>query len=78
MATCKGCGRRIVFFPTDARKLMPCDPDPVPFEPDESGSMMLFNNGKLVRARLSADSDLVGYVPHWATCSKADHFKGGK
>jgi len=66
MPTCKGCGQEIKWVKTPAGKNMPLDPKPV----------------KMVEivSRLSdADVGIVVdvYMPHWATCSKAEQFKKG-
>ena len=79
MAKCNGCGARIIFLTTKNEKLMPCDPDPVPFEPDPSGSMTVLNkHGEVVRAKLVVGSDSIGYVPHFVTCPAADRFRRSK
>lgn len=76
MPRCKGCGRPIKWVKTPKGKSMPLDPDPV----------------KMVMVRMVEKKDLKGnvvsvvetgfsidaYMPHWATCPKADKFKRKK
>lgn len=61
---------------------MPCDPKPITYKEDPSGSLTLVtNDGRIVRAKADATSDLVGYVSHFATCPDADRWrktKGGQ
>ena len=79
MSKCKSCGANIIFIQTLNGKLMPCDERPIPYREDPNGSMMLVTgDGRVVKAKLDASSDLLGYVSHFATCPNANgHRKRG-
>ena len=56
---------------------MPCDPEPIPYREDSLGSMMIVtNDGRVVRAKIDASSETVGYVSHFATCPDAEEWRG--
>lgn len=77
MSKCKSCGAKIIWLPTIGGKPMPCDPDPIPYREDSLGSMMIVtNDGRVVRAKIDAGSETVGYVSHFATCPDAEKWRG--
>ena len=73
MSKCKSCGANIIWIPTVSGKSMPCDAKPIPYKEDATGSLNLVTkDGRIVRAKADAKSDLVGYVSHFATCPNAN------
>ena len=77
MSKCKSCGAKIIWLPTIGGKSMPCDPEPIPYREDSLGSMMIVtNDGRVVRAKIDASSETVGYVSHFATCPDAEEWRG--
>lgn len=77
MSRCKSCGAKIIWLPTTGGKSMPCDPEPIPYREDALGSMMIVtNDGRVVRAKIDAASEAVGYVSHFATCPDAEKWRG--
>jgi hypothetical protein len=67
--TCRGCGRRIVLIPTDAkRKMMPLD-----VAPNEDGNVIVYQEGDgawICHVHRADSPDPVGVrmMPHFATC----------
>ena len=73
MSKCKGCGAEIGWISTFGRKSMPVDPLLIEVTDETHGKLnLVMSNGKTV-SRASIGTQ--GYVPHWATCSKAKDFK---
>lgn len=62
-AKCKGCGKRIFFVKTNEGKTIPIDPSPPIY--------CITGSGTAVRESGS-------FVTHFATCSKANEFSGGR
>ena len=83
MATCKSCGKQIIWIKTASGNRMPCDPDLVPYwsKPKAKGKVVT-PNGEVLRCDFDGDFNQatgLGYVSHWATCPSADaHRKGMK
>ena len=68
---CRECGNDIRFIRTTAGRYMPVDARVIFFTPDEAGTdRVMTEYGEVKRATISADGELVGYMPHFATCSK--------
>lgn len=81
MAYCKGCGKLIVWTKMQSGKAMPCDPEVIRITPDITGELhanetFITPEGMTVKAKRDPESDIIGYVPHWATCPKMSQFKG--
>lgn len=79
MARCKACGAPIRWIRTTSGKSMPCDPQPVPYwlHPKAKGKVVT-PNGEVVSCVFMGEMSTAtgsGYVPHWATCTKADLFR---
>lgn len=81
---CRGCGARIVFIKMVSGKYMPCDLAPVYYKrnPDGPDKIVLECGGQgvVIPGRITKDiseASGAGYRPHWATCPKAENFKGG-
>jgi len=79
MATCKGCGARIVWIATPGGKSMPCDAQQVFYKAKKGAKGKIVTpNGEVVSAEVTHDLGTAtgfGYVPHWATCPAASSFK---
>lgn len=79
MATCKGCGARIVWIGMLGGKSMPCDPDPVTYwEKAKAKGKVVTQNGMVLSCEFEGDLQKatgIGYIPHWATCPAAAKFK---
>ena len=79
MSKCKSCGATIIWIPTESGKNIPCDPKPIPYKEDSSGSLTLVtNDGRVIRARMDITSDALGYVSHFATCPDAKSWRRNK
>lgn len=81
MANCRGCGKLIVWTRMQSGKAMPCDPEIIRIVPDVTGELgaketFITPEGLTVKAVRAIDSNIIGYVPHWATCPKMNDFKG--
>jgi hypothetical protein len=80
MPRCKACGAPIWFIRTTAGKTMPVNEQPVPFVPVEGGRRSyltedgVMHRGRDWKAGENAYYDM-GYVSHFATCPKAEHFR---
>lgn len=82
MAKCKGCGQEIIWIMSPAGKVIPCDPEPVIYwqKPKAKGKVVT-KNGMVISCDFEGDmakSTGIGYVPHWATCPKAEMFRRKK
>lgn len=79
MATCSGCGARIIWIQTQRGKKMPCDPRPVPYWAKEKApGKIVTPNGAIISCEFTGDIATVtgtGFIPHWATCPKSKAFK---
>ena len=76
MSKCKSCGADIIWIPTVSGKSMPCDAKPIPYKEDANGTMMLVtSDGRVVKAKLDATSEVFGYVSHFATCPNANEHR---
>lgn len=80
-STCRGCGARIVFIKMGTGKYMPCDPVPVYYKKDLNGpDRIVLECGVVISGIITKDineASGAGYIPHWATCPKANKFKRG-
>ena len=77
MAYCKGCGKLIVWTKMQSGKSMPCDPEVIRFVPGEGSEMFVTPDGLLLQGKRDPQSNIIGYIPHWATCPKANGFRKG-
>lgn len=77
---CKGCGRLIGWIRTPGGKNMPVDYEPVLYWKDPAGKQKIVTpGGEVVSARLFGTSEACagkGYKSHFATCPKAEAFRG--
>ena len=77
MATCKGCGAKIIWIGK-----MPCDPEPVTYwEKAKAPGKVVTPNGEVISCVFEGDLQKAtgsGYVSHWATCPQAGKFKKGR
>lgn len=60
---CKGCGAEILWLKTVRGKNMPVDP---------------IGEARIIRNQHDEAVMVQTYMPHWATCPKADEFKKEK
>jgi len=79
MQRCKACGAQIRWIRTKSGKSMPCDPQPVPYwqRPKARGKVVT-PWGDVVSCVFQGElreANGTGYVPHWATCTRADLFR---
>lgn len=80
-AKCKACGADIVFIPTKAGRVMPCDAQRIPYRDAwgkraDGGTLKLITeDGMLTYGTLDFESDKIGYQSHFATCPAADQFR---
>ena len=80
MATCKGCGARVIWLQTANQKMMPCDPHSVGYKEREKASgKILTQDGRIESCDFTNEPGApTGHIPHWATCPKAEEFKRRK
>ena len=87
MANCRGCGKLIVWTKMKSGKAMPCDPEIIPFVSGADGEHGIetfitpdgetkrgYRHGSIQQAG-KTENQLIGYVPHWATCPQMNQFK---
>ena len=74
MPTCKGCGQEIKWVKTFAGRNMPLDPKPVKMVQVKDRPVMDGVQVESVKTGYMIDV----YMPHWATCPKAENFKPNK
>lgn len=80
--TCRGCGKPIYWITTKKNgKHIPCDPELIPVY--EGGKEILFKeDGDTLKGTTNQKEGGkilgCGRKAHWATCEKADSFRGGK
>ena len=87
MANCRGCGKLIVWTKMKSGKAMPCDPEIIPFVSGADGEHGIetfitpdgetkrgYRHGSIQQAG-KTENQLIGYVPHWATCPQMNKFK---
>lgn len=75
-AKCSGCGQRIRWIKTVAGKMMPCNVSLVVIDgmtdTVKKKLTIVTDNGVVIS---NPHAGLAGYVPHWATCPKANTFR---
>jgi hypothetical protein len=76
MATCKKCGARIRFIKTRRGKYMPVDPERVTVDDADTGTLLISDEGEVVRVGFEETEVQDGFVSHFATCPNADDFRG--
>ncbi len=77
MANCRGCGKLIVWTKMQSGKSMPCDPEVIRFVPGEGSEMFVTPDGLLLQGKRDPQSNIIGYISHFATCPKANGFRKG-
>lgn len=75
MSRCKKCPAQIEWVLTEAGK-----PMPINAEPDPKGNLVVVGvehdgTRQVKVADLFTPADAVRYMPHWATCPKAEEFR---
>lgn len=85
MAKCKGCGAEIIWIKMyGSNKRMPADPEPVNVLYGEGQEKFVREDGVVFIGRKIGDAwdddpnakVMTGFVSHFATCKKADDFRG--
>ena len=76
---CKGCGAQIIWIKTRAGKSMPCNSLIRSYKIVPGGTEKIVTpEGDVVSGITgieAKDSDGMGYISHFATCSKARNFR---
>ncbi len=68
---CRKCGSEITFARTRRGSWMPCEPEPVYWEPDADGQDFVIDAaGEVRRVRIVTDGEYLAYVPHWTKCKR--------
>lgn len=82
MSICKGCGATIIWVKSAGGKSIPCDPEPVAYKQETLGRMKIVTpNGEVISGEPQSDPNKatgIGYISHFATCPKANEFRGGR
>lgn len=69
-SNCRNCGQLIGFIRTEKGRLMPVDPEIIPYM--EGGDQKLINEyGRVVACHFPESGETAdgnGYMPHFATC----------
>lgn len=78
-ATCRSCGKRILWIKTRHGKSMPCDAQPINYRINpESSTKLVTPGGDVVLCDIvkdPAEAQGWGYVPHWSTCDNPNKFR---
>jgi hypothetical protein len=78
MASCRGCGKEIIWIKMTSGKSMPCNQNPVAYwEKPKASGKIITPNGMTISCEFEGDPKTatgIGYVPHWATCSQNTRF----
>lgn len=81
MRKCKACGAEIIWKKTGKGKSMPCNPEQVIYYAKRGAKGKIITpNGEVISCNLKppydgAEPTGVGFIPHWATCLKAEQFR---
>ena len=79
MRRCRACGQEIRWIRTTEGKSMPCDPQPVRYwRQARARGKVVTPAGEVISCVFVGeprDATGVGYVPHWATCTRPDIFR---
>ena len=81
MAKCKSCGAEIIWVKMRSGKSAPCNPEPIHYRKLVHGENMLLlvtPEGDVTPGQAWKDSDLFGYISHFATCPNANRHRKGK
>lgn len=79
MAICKLCGKEIDFVRTVNGGLMPVDPDRVEHDELRHGEILITRGGNTIKVdeRIRMPS-VVGYRPHWPSCTNPESMRRQK
>jgi hypothetical protein len=66
----------MIWIRTTARKVVPCDAEPVHFTPG-GRDRLVTEDGRVVSGTIDPKGPEKGYVSHFATCPVGDRFRGG-
>ena len=74
MSRCRSCGAEIKWIKMRSGKSMPVDPELYTFAKfSETPDTFITSSGETVKGIPAII--MKGYIPHWATCPKADEFR---
>lgn len=78
---CRGCKKPVRWTRTAQGRPMPLDPEPIAVVLEEGGPLkVVLEDGRVMAARRPEGTDLhepvMARVSHFATCPKADQFRG--
>lgn len=78
-ATCRGCGKAIVWITSPTGKLMPCDATPVVYwEKKGAAGKVVTPTGDVLSCEfegLPGKATGYGYISHFSTCPEAGQFR---
>lgn len=76
MAKCKSCGAEIIWVKMRSGKSAPCNPEPIHYRKFvhniENMLVLVTPEGDVTPGEACEDSDLFGYISHFATCPYAN------
>ncbi|HEX8184672.1 MAG TPA: hypothetical protein VF747_07965 [Blastocatellia bacterium] len=72
MKRCSGCGKLVKFIRSLAGKWIPVNPEMVRVGGEQ---MLVFADGSVGKSHAKLT---FGFITHFATCAKAEFFKGAK
>lgn len=82
MAKCKSCGAEIIWVKMRSGKSAPCNPEPIHYRKlvhgIENMLILVTPEGDVTPGQAWEDSDLFGYISHFATCPYANRHRRGK
>lgn len=79
MAKCKSCGAEIIWIKMRSGKSAPCNPEPIHYRKFvhniENMLVLVTPEGDVIPGEACEDSDLFGYISHFATCPNANRHR---
>jgi hypothetical protein len=82
MSKCKSCGSEIIWIKMKSGKSMPCNPRGIHYRKQVHGDKgcmltLVTSDGNVVVGQVcdEDESELFGYVSHFATCPNADRHR---
>ena len=78
-ATCRGCGKRIIWGVTSEGKRIPLDPAPPVYEVIGITGDETYVGRRAAAGRATPADGTLGFaVSHFSTCTKANDFSGAR
>ena len=79
MAKCKSCGAEIIWIKMRSGKSAPYNPEPIHYRKFvhniENMLVLVTPEGDVTPGEACEDSDLFGYISHFATCPNANRHR---